>query len=165
MIEVLAGNLQTSALLLYYHLATEGWFSHDETVFIDPELFDAFRFLDVEVDEDHSVDIDQTLLREAAVICLLCELNDTISEHEDSFRSTPTVRKIVAAHAEGKLSAVPEASKVLELLESTEKDFDYARYHQVLELIFDQYVSGTFWRLAASATDLMGGRRRLTSSV
>ena len=144
------GNLaMASALLLYYQLATEGRFSHDETVYIDRKFFDGFRFLDVTVDRDYDVDIDQTLLREAAVVFLLCELNDMITEHEDSFRSIELVQKIVAAHEEGKLAAIPETSEVFVLLEVPEQDFDYPRYHEALATIFDRYVLGTFRRLCA----------------
>lgn len=144
------GNLaMASALLLYYQLAAEGRFSHDETVYVDRKFFDGFHFLDVQVHPDCEVDIDQTLLREAAVVFLLCELNDMITEHEDSFRSTELVQKFVAAYEDGKLDAIPETAEVFALLEVPEQDFDYLRYHQVLATILDGYVLRTFRRLCA----------------
>ncbi len=68
-----------SALLLYYHLATEGCFCGDETVYIDPLLFNGFRYLNVVVEESHHPEINEKFLREAAIIYLLCDLNDMIS--------------------------------------------------------------------------------------
>lgn len=143
-------NAMGAALLLYYHLASEGRFSHAETVFIDPEHFEGFRFLDVEVENEAGVDIDQTLLREAAVVYCLCDVNDMLSEHEDWFRSTSIVEKFVAAHDDRKLSAVPEATEIVRLLRTPEEDFDPAHYHEVLARIYDRYVLGTFKRLSKS---------------
>ena len=145
----MAGNNAVGAvLLLYYHLAAEGRFSHAETIYIDPAIFDGFRFLEVRVAPEYEVDIDEKLLREAAVIYLLCDVNDMLSEHEDWFRSTPTVQKFVAAHAEGKLSAVPEASEIVSLLKASEEEFSFPRYQEVLARIYETYVHGTFERLS-----------------
>lgn len=137
-----------SALLLYYHLATEGCFCGDETVYIDPALFEGFRLLGVAVEEALQPEIDERLLREAAIIYLLCDLNDMISEHEESFHYCETTKNIIAAHKAGKMTAIPEVDEIFTLLESREADFNFERYSEILREIFSKYVLTTFSQLA-----------------
>lgn len=141
-------NALASVLLLYYHLAIDGCFCGDETVYIAPELFEGFRFLDVVVEESYQPEIDEDLLREAAVIYLLCDLNDMITEHEESFRHCEFTRKIIEAYNAGRMSAIPEVDEIFTLLESSETDFDFERYSGILREIYSKYVLSTFSHLA-----------------
>jgi hypothetical protein len=130
-----------SVLLLYYHLLLEGGFTHDQTVYLEPDTFNGFDFLDVEVAEGQRSEISEQLLREGAVVYLLCDLNDMVTDYEHDYLSQPQVRKMVSAYAEGKLLAVPEASAVFELLLRGEANLDYERYQSSLSSIFHSYVA------------------------
>ena len=76
-----------SVLLLYYHLAQQKGFNHAETVYIDPNVFDGFSYLQVTIQEEAnmSLGIDETLLREGAIIYLLCDLNDIICDYDEDY--------------------------------------------------------------------------------
>lgn len=143
-------NAVASALLLYYHLATEGCFCGDETVYIDPELFDGFRYLNVVVEDSHNPEINEKFLREAAIIFILCDLNDIITEHEESFHGAEFTKKAIAAFNNGKLSAIPEVQPIFKLLESDEANFNFSAYSDSLRIIYETYVLGSFDRLARS---------------
>lgn len=143
-------NAVASALLLYYHLATEGCFCGDETVYIDRKVFDGFRYLGVVVAEAHNPEINEKFLREAAIIFILCDLNDMITEHEESFHCFEITKKIITAFKEGRLSAIPEVAPIFKLLESDEANFNYSEYSDNLRIIYGKYVLGSFNRLAKS---------------
>ena len=143
-------NAVASALLLYYHLAMEGCFCGDETVYIDPEVFDGFRYLNVVVEDAHNPEINEKFLREAAIIFILCDLNDMITEHEESFRSAELTKKAIEAFKDGRLSAIPEVQPIFELLESDEASFNFSAYSDSLRIIYEKYVLGSFDRLARS---------------
>lgn len=131
-----------SVLLLYDHLLRGGGISNDETVYVEPEAFDAFDFLDVEVAAEHGSEIDQQLLREGAVVHLLCDLNDMISEFDGNFLAQPLVCRILEAHAEGRVRAVPEFDEVVNLLSAGEANVDHSRYRQLLAQVFHRDVAG-----------------------
>ncbi|MCX4030341.1 hypothetical protein [Spartinivicinus marinus] len=139
-----------SGLLLFYHLATEGCFCGDETVYIEPELFEGFRYLDVVVEEAHNPEINENFLRIAAVIYVLCDLNDMITEHDDSFHSAEITKKTIEAFKDGRLTAIPETAEIFKLLESNETNFNFSTYSNILKVIYDKYVLGTFNQLANS---------------
>ncbi|NVJ61741.1 MAG: hypothetical protein HWE27_15205 [Gammaproteobacteria bacterium] len=136
------------ALLLYYHLAREGCFSGDETVYIDPETFDGFRYLDVVVEDNYNPEINEKFLREAAIIFILCDLNDEITEHDDSFHYAEITKKAIAKHKEGLMTAVSEIDVIFSLLDSDEANFDFSKYNEVLREIYDKYIFGFFKQLA-----------------
>lgn len=137
-----------SALLLYYHLAEEGCFCGDETVYIDPNLFDGFKYLDVVVEEAHNPEINEKLLREAAIIFLLCDLNDVITEHEDYFHSSDITKRFVAAFKAGSMTAIPEVEGIINLLQNSEAHFDFESYSKMLQAIHSKYILGTFKSLS-----------------
>ena len=143
-------NAVASALLLYYHLATEGCFCGDETVYMDRKVFDGFRYLDVVVADAHNPEINEKFLREAAVIFILCDLNDMITEHEESFHYFEITRKIITAFKDGRLSAIPEVAPIFELLENDEVNFNFSAYSDNLRMIYEKYVLGSFNHLARS---------------
>ncbi|MEJ2619265.1 MAG: hypothetical protein P8163_03180 [Candidatus Thiodiazotropha sp.] len=59
----MVGNeAMASVLLLYYKIVLGGGISNDETVYLNPEKFNGFDFLAVEVEESYKTDIDETLI-------------------------------------------------------------------------------------------------------
>lgn len=135
------GNRAMAAvLLLYYHLLREGGITNDQTVYVDADHFNGFDYLDVEVARELGGDIDQGLLREGAVVFLLCELDDMISDHEDAYLSMPLVQRILAAESLGRMSAVPEAEALVRLVNHGEEMLDHRRYREALDVIYEKYV-------------------------
>lgn len=96
-----------SVLLLYYHLLREGGITNDQTVYVNSEDFDPFKYVGAEVSIELS-DIDQKLLQEGAVVLLLCDLNDLIGEYESDYLKQPHVKRILAALSDGCEAVVPE---------------------------------------------------------
>jgi hypothetical protein len=129
-----------SVLLLYYHLLREGGFTHEQTVYVNPEDFDAFEFLTVVVTNDLQPDIDQGLLREGAAIYLLCELNDVITDYEADYLSHPFTKKILAALAKEAVAVIPQIKQILQLVSEGEANLDYAALHQSLRVVYEEYV-------------------------
>tara|TARA_B100000959_G_C14592641_1_gene464681 strand:+ start:18 stop:494 length:477 start_codon:yes stop_codon:yes gene_type:complete len=145
----MVGNeAMASVLLLYYQIVSGGGISNDETVYLDPNKFNGFSFLQVEVEESYYPDIDEALIRQGAVIYLLCDLNDMISEYDDSYLSQDITKKIIATEKEGKLSSIPEAEVLIDLVSVPEQTLDYEAYSEQRDLIYKKYVLGTFIRVA-----------------
>lgn len=136
-----------SVLLLYYHLIQEGGFTNDQTVCIDPDDFNGFNFLDVKVNGDLNLEIEEKLLREGAVIYLLCELNDMIQNYENDYLKQKTTKKIIAAQNQGKFSSIPETEKLFETLKWSEKKFDYETYNKHMSEIYKNYVVRRFRKM------------------
>jgi hypothetical protein len=120
----LGNQALASVLLLYYHLLTEDSFTNDQTVYVDPEVFNGFDFLGVQVSQEYPSGIDEKLLPQGAVIYLLCDLNDLIAEYE-SYLEQPLVQKILNAHAVGQLSAIPESGEMMNLVRMGLQNLDY----------------------------------------
>jgi hypothetical protein len=135
------GNRALGAiLLLYFHLLQEGGITNDQTVYLDDDAFNGFDYLDVQVAPEQWMDIDQELLREGAVVYLLCELNDMVAEHGNDFLRQPLFQRIAVEYAGGRLSAVPEAEAILQLVLVGERSFDYETYQRLLASVFQKYV-------------------------
>lgn len=122
-----ANRAVASVLLLYYHLLREGGFTNDQTVYLDAVHFNALDYVDVTVDEAGAGDIDAPLLREGAVVCLLCDLDDMVGEHEENYLQWPFTQAIVQANAQGRLAAMPEAALVIAQVELGIQHLDMAR--------------------------------------
>jgi len=140
-----------SVLLLYYHLAQEKGFNHAETVYIDPNIFDGFSYLQVTVQEETnmSLDIDERLLREGAIIYLLCDLNDIICDFEEDYLKDEYAIKIVKEYKSGNMSAIPEVTTLFaEILCISEKEMNYEAYSSILSEIYRKYVVNRFNQLA-----------------
>jgi hypothetical protein len=140
----LGNRALASVLLLYYHLLRESGFTNDQTVYLDPDIFNGFDFLSVQVTAEYQGDIDEALLQEGAVIYLLCELNDQIAEYENDYLKQPIVQKILKVHAAGHMSAVPESGKVMDMLLLRSEKLIYKEYQMVLRMIFEKYVVDKF---------------------
>jgi len=144
---MIGNEAMASVLLLYYQIVSGGGISNDETVYLDPDKFNGFNFLQTEVDESYSPEIDEVLIRQGAVIYLLCDLNDMISEYGDCYLSQDITKRILKAASEGKLSSVPETSELIELLSVPEERLNYEEYKELINQIYEKYVLGTFSRL------------------
>ena len=138
-----------SVLLLYYHLASSGGFTGDETIYIQPKDFDGYTYLETEVTDGYENEIDQKLINEGAVIYLLCDLNDMVSEFEESFLLQQTTKNIIKAHNDGRLTAIPETNDLFNLFKTTESDFNYEAYFEIMRNIINKYVVGTFSELVS----------------
>ena len=133
-----------SVLLLYYHLIQENGFTNDQTVYIDTQSFDGFSFLDVKVDESYCVEIDELLLREGAIIFLICDLNDLISNCSGFYLLDKLMIKTIDAYEKGRLSAIPETADLIDLINTPTYNFDYKKYRKILEGIYQKYVLNKF---------------------
>lgn len=142
-----ANRAMASVLLLYYHLLREGGFTHDQTVYLDPAHFNALDHVDVTVDESGAGEIDALLLREGSVVCLLCDLDDMVAEHENDYLQWPLTQAILRANALGRLVAVPEAALVIAQVERGIAHLDMARYRALLQGIYEKYVVGRWQAL------------------
>jgi len=132
-----------SVLLLYFHLLQERGITNDQTVYVNFDDFDAFAFLTVEVYEQGS-EIDQSLLREGAVIHLLCDLNDVVGEYENDFLAQPLIRRIIAANTEGKFAAIPEAIDIIEMVSAGESQLKVYLLAERLKHVYQKYVLSRF---------------------
>ena len=135
-----------SVLLLYYHLLNEGGISNDQTVYLDPADFNGFDFLGSKVVEGayESLDLDERLINEGAIIYLLCDLNDTLAEYDEDFKSHPSYKKILDSLIPYKCSPIPELESLLEQVSLSEEEFNFRAYNQILQGIYTKYVRGFF---------------------
>lgn len=127
-------------LLLYYHLIREDGITFDQTVYIETWGFDGFSFLDVKVDEAYCEEIDAILLREGAIISILCDLNDWISNYDDTYLLQAPVINVIDAYEQGKFSAIPETADLITLINTSSYDFDHKKYRTILNSIYQKYV-------------------------
>lgn len=133
-----------SVLLLYYHLIGEGGLGFDCTVYIDPDDFNGFSYLNVEVIQGYG--IEEKLLREGAVIYLLCDLDDMISEHEESYLHAGYTKRILAEFDKRNMSCIPEVKSLIELVRQPQQ-LDWEAYGEIKLNIFQKYVLGHFQQL------------------
>ena len=143
-----ANRAMASVLLLYYHLLREDGFTNDQTVYVNADDFDSFTFLDVEVSEELAPDVDQTLLREGAVIYLLCDLYDLVGEYEDNYLQFPFTERVRSARAAGHLAAIPEAEEIVDMISAGESLLDYKELAKRLAQVYERYVRARFLALA-----------------
>jgi hypothetical protein len=142
----IGNKAMASVLLLYYHLLDEGGITNDQTVYLDPKDFNGFDYLGVEVKEitNESLDLDEALIREGAIIYLLCDLDDVIGEYDKDFHSQPLTKKIIEALNDHEHTPIPEVASLLKHVLVVESDFNYTEYNQVLQSIYRKYVHGFF---------------------
>ena len=146
--DCLAGNKAVAAvLLLYYHLAREGGFTNDQTVYLAETDFDPFLYLNVIVAEDLKNEIDETLLREGSVIYLLCELNDLVAEYEGDFMWQPSVRQILGALANA-WQVIPEVASIVQEVSLGESRLNFTSLGVKLQSVYENYVVRSFQDLS-----------------
>ncbi|MCP5064777.1 MAG: hypothetical protein GY936_20320 [Ignavibacteriae bacterium] len=143
----IANKAMASVLLLYYHLINEGGFTNDQTVYIDSDDFDGFSFIDTKVKENKmNLGIDESFLREGAIIYLLCELNDMVSEYEEDYLSQEFTKKIINSISNRKTNDIPEVNRLLALVQAGEKQLKYPEYASIQKVIYKKYVFSRFQR-------------------
>lgn len=138
-----------SVLRLYYHLLKDGGITFEQEV-LGSILFDPYAFLEVEVDPGYEDFIDQALLREGAVIHLLCRFSDIIDDCDDEYLLHPITQKILDAYATGQMAAIPECDELFGILEPY--GMGSQRYRICLDGIYRKYVLGRFGRLVCPET-------------
>lgn len=128
-------------LLLYYHLLREGGITHDQTVYINSEEFDAFEYVSVDVALDQQNEIDQQLIRRGAVIFLLCELNDMVTDYEADYLAQPFTQRILDALAsESAAAAIPEVPRIVQAVSKARGPLDCSAFQGLLREVFETYV-------------------------
>ena len=137
-----------SVLLLYYHLLQEKGFSHAETVFINHSDFDGFSYLKVSVENGYELDIDEKLLRQGAIVYLLCELHDQVLDHDEDYLKHKYTKRIINEFQSGNMRAIPEVTELFSLIiDVPEQEMDYQRFSKILNHIYTNYVVRTFKEL------------------
>lgn len=136
-----------SVLLLYYHLMREGGITHDQMVYIDPQEFDPFAYVDVSVGPN--LDIDQRLLRQGAAIALLCELNDMVDDCDGDYLAQPFTRKVLDALARVDATTMPQVPAIVDTVTRGEALLDFAELQRLLSEVFETCVVAEFARLVA----------------
>lgn len=144
-----ANRAMASILLLYYHLLREGGITSDQTVYVNAEDFDPFKYLAVTVSDELS-DVDQVLLQEGAYIHLLCDLNDVVGEYESDYLKQPLVRRILSALSSTPDTLVPEGAAIVRMVAAGESTLDYQHLAACLAKIYTRYVVTRFRALVAS---------------
>lgn len=136
-----AGNrAMASVLLLYFHLLREGGITSDQTVYIDADDFDPFAYASVEVAPELEPDIDQSLLREGAVVFLLCDLYDVIGEFESSYLDLPWAARALACLSGAGRAAVPEVGPIVEMVASGASTLDHGLLQARIAEVYQRYV-------------------------
>ena len=141
----LGNKAMASVLLLYYHLLQDDGFTNDQTVYIDRDDFDGFSFIDTKIIEDRcSLDLDEQLINEGAVIYLLSELNDMVGEYDENYLKQDFTQKIINTLQNRKTHFVPEANDVVALVTRGEDTLSYDAYSTLLKTIYKKYVFSKF---------------------
>lgn len=137
----LGNRAMAQVLLLFYHLLREGGITHDQTVYLDLEQFDPFKFLDVQVENQGTkLDIDETLLRDGAFITMIIHLDDMVCEFEDDFLAHKFTRKILDKLRANKKSLPKEGDSILKLYETPESQFNYPEFQIIKQQLFEFHV-------------------------
>ena len=136
----IGNQAMAQVLLLYFHILAEKGITNDQTAYLDRDHFDPQALISVEVGDSVSMDIDQSLLREGAMIYWLCELNDVVGEYEDSFHSHPYFNMVQEQLKNQCASDFPELSDVLNSLACDESKVDFAQYQSSISLVVRKYV-------------------------
>jgi hypothetical protein len=144
-----ANRATAAVLLLYYQLLREGGITNDQTIYVNAEDFDPFKYLTVEVSDELS-DVDQALLREGAFIHLLCDLNDMVGEYESDYLKQPLVKQILAALSSTPNTPVPEGANIVRMVTAGESALDFQHLAVCLADIYKRYVVARFRALVAS---------------
>ena len=139
-------NLATAQVtLFYYYLLEEGGITNDQTVYLDPALFNPIEYLNLDLPED--VDINQELLREGALMHLLCDLNDIVGQFEDDYLSQPKTGEILNALASCTW-AQPHLERLIELVrQPLSTPTDFRQYRAELDQLNLAYVVSRYQKM------------------
>jgi hypothetical protein len=147
----IGNKAMASVLLLYYHLIEENGFTNDQTFYVNQDDFNGFDFLNVQIEEksNESLDLNEDLIKQGAVIYLLSDLNDIIGEYDDCYLSEPRAKKIITALETNKTSPIIEVEALLEHMSVPEDEMDFQEYNKLLKTIYIKYVRGFFTKILA----------------
>jgi len=132
------------ASFFYYQLLEEGGFSCGQTSYW---LFDAatcWDLLDFKVVEPKGVSlgIDDTFIREAALVYILCMLVNQYAESEPQDYPNADDHLLRVVKEKG-LVLIPEISQIIECVKNTDLD----GFNSSMVVIFNSYVKGRFAKL------------------
>ena len=107
------------------------------------------------VSEDVSVDIDQALIRQGAMVYWVCEINDVVGEYDDSFHSHPYFTEVFEKLKQHCSAVYPEVASLLGLLAVEEDCLNYQQYNSAIKAVFKKYVfermQSIVWRIIGQA--------------
>ncbi len=138
----IGNKAMASVLLLYYHLLREGGITNDQTVYIDHNDFDGFSLLNLEIEESQKADLDEELIKVGAIIYLICDLNDMITEYKDDYLKQPITINVLEALKGIEKDLIPEVTEMISLVSISESELNYAKYNDILQRIYTKYVHG-----------------------
>ena len=140
-----------SVFLLYYHMIQDGGFTNDQTVYSNSVDVDLSALLDVQCEGDGSGEIDDTLIREGAVISLLCDLDDMIGEFEEDYQTQPYTKSIISKLRGRVSNDVPESRDLVDLVADGIDTFSFEVYREMLTSIYEKYVFSYWARIISNA--------------
>ena len=136
------GNKAMAAILqLYYQVVKEEGLFDAQTIYLNGLDFDPFDYLEVEVHNDYSFEIEQDLLREGAVIYLIIELSDAAIVDEENYMNWDYSKRIIEAYEQGKLKAISEANDFIKALK---KEVDWHNITAIQKTIYQKYILKKF---------------------
>lgn len=148
-----ASMAKAAVLLIYTDLIQEGGcFGIDSTAAIPAveyfEEFNGFNFLNcTAIHEGHCTAKVLDLIREGAVIFLLCDLSDSMGMYEEDYLMHPHVQNIIKAYNDGLLDVIPETKELFALLEVPKKQLKWPEFINLNKAIYNKYVLGWFDRI------------------
>lgn len=147
----IGNRAMASVFLLYYHMIQDGGFTNDQTVYSNSVDVDLSALLDVQREGDGSGEIDDTLIREGAVISLLCDLDDMIGEFEEDYQTQPYTKSIISKLRGRVSNDVPESRDLVDLVADGIDTFSFEVYREMLTSIYEKYVFSYWARIISNA--------------
>lgn len=116
---------------------------------VDTGTFDPYQYLDAEVDPsfESSFPVDIDVLRQGAVIAILCRLYDIWCEVEDLNDASTSALRV--ALAQGRFWRFPEVNQLLTEAFKRNPPFEDPWLHEVLKPIYRTYVANYFTTLGS----------------
>ncbi len=133
------------AVYFYYQLIEEGGFCPEQTSYWLLEDYTCWELLDFEVDEPKGVSfgIDSNFIKEAAIIYIVCMLDNYYFELEEHEWPTTDDETINVLNIDGK-KMIPELDELIQCVLPKSGKINFERYHAAQKLIYDKYVYGRF---------------------
>jgi hypothetical protein len=138
-------KIEMYAVYFYYQLIEEGSFSPRQTSYWLLEDFTCWELLDFEVVEPKGVSfgIDSNFIKEAAIIYIVCMLDNYYFELEEHEWPTADDETINVLNTYGK-KVIPELHDLIQCVLPQSGKINFERYNAVQKLIYDKYVYGRF---------------------
>ncbi|WP_445365672.1 hypothetical protein ACJJJB_02480 [Microbulbifer sp. ANSA001] len=132
------------ASFFYYQLIEEGDFSCGQTSYWLFDSFSCWDLLDLKVIESEGVSlgVDETFIREAALIYILCMLVNQYEELEPEEYPKSEDQAVIVIKDKG-LDLIPEVSQILDSIDKGNLEL----LNAAMGIIFKKYVQGRFIKL------------------